>query len=91
MSYSEWVLWNKYFNKYGPLNPVRKYDRSGAILGHMVNHALGGKSKLEDFFPWGVKNSVDNNDDDEVEDLSIGEYIKKVFGGKVKIGKRKCR
>jgi hypothetical protein len=85
MGYSEWVLWNKYFKKYGPLNPIRKYDRAGAMIAHIIDHALGGKHKFEDFLPFG------KHKDEEDEELRIGEYIEKALGGKVKIGKRKRR
>jgi hypothetical protein len=82
MGYNEYLLWCKYRNKYGPLNPVRLYDRSGAIIASQVNNAHGGKAKVEDFIVYGR---------DPEEEIDISEYIKAAFGGKVKIGKRKRR
>lgn len=82
MSYSEYLLWCKYRKKYGPLNPVRMYDRIGAIQAVQLNNIHGGKAKFEDFAPYGMEK-------EEQADVDISEYIKQAFGGKVKIGKRK--
>lgn len=82
MGYREYLLWCKYREKYGPLNPVRMYDRGAAIIAAMVNNAHGGKAKPDDFIPYGKAQ-------EEESEIDISEYIKAAFGGKVNIGKRK--
>lgn len=81
MGYREYVLWVKYRKKYGPLSPVRMYDRSAAIIAATINNAHGGKAKPEDYIPYGK----------DVEEVDISQYIQSAFGGKVRIGKRKRR
>ena len=80
MGYREYILWTKYRKKYGPLSPVRLYDRGAAIIASTINNAHGGKAKPEDYIPYGK---------DEEKEVDISQYIQAAFGGKVKIGKRK--
>lgn len=83
MGYREYVLWTKYRRKYGPLSPVRLYDRGAAIIASTINNAHGGKAKPEDYIPYGK---------DEVEEFNPDIEIQKLIsGGGVKIGKRKRR
>lgn len=82
MGYREYELWCKYRQKYGPMNPIRMYDRAGAIVASQINNAHGGKAKPQDFIPFGTV-------EEEQSEVDISEYIKAAFGGKVKIGKRK--
>lgn len=82
MGYREYLLWFRYRKKYGPLNPVRMYDRSGAIVATQINNAYGGKARFEDFATFGIEAK---------EKQEISDYIQSAFGGKVKIGKRKRR
>lgn len=82
MGYREYILWTKYRKKYGPLSPIRMYDRGAAIISATINNAHGGKAKPEDYIPYGK----DTSEDIEVD---ISQYIQAVFGGKVKIGRRK--
>lgn len=53
MSASEFNLWLAYRSKYGPLNPVRKYDAGSALIASIINRAHGGKATAKDFMPWG--------------------------------------
>lgn len=82
MGYSEYLLWCKYRKKYGPINPIRMYDRGPAIVATQINNAYRGKAKVEDFIAFGKE---------ETPEVDISEYIQAAFGGKVKIGKRKRR
>lgn len=82
MSYREYLIWAKYRRKYGPMNPIRMFDQSSAIVASQINNAHGGKAKPQDFIFYGKEESAE-------VDVDISEYIKAAFGGKVKIGKRK--
>ena len=90
ITHREYILWTKYRKKYGPLNPIRMYDRSGAIVAHQINQANKGKAKVLDFIPWG-KDEVEEDEIKSAEEVTMGDYIKAVLGGKVNIGKRKRR
>src|ERR1700753_2532030 len=61
MSIKELNLWRAYRAKYGPLNPVRKYDRPAALICASMSAALGGNAKIMDFMPFGR----DENDFEE--------------------------
>lgn len=80
MGVREFDLWCMYRNKYGPMNPVRKYDQGGALVASQINRAHGGKARPLDFMPYGK---------DKDEPLSINEFIAATFGNGVKIGKRR--
>lgn len=79
ITYKEFELWLQYRAKYGPLNPVRRYDHGAALVASQINNAHGGKARPVDFMPYGK----------EDEPLSINEFIAATFGNGVKIGKRR--
>lgn len=55
ISSRELDLWAKYRAKYGPLNPIRKYDQGNAIVAAAINNAHGGKASAKDFMPYLTK------------------------------------
>jgi hypothetical protein len=79
MGYREYLLWCAYRKKYGPMNPIRKYDIPSAIVASQVNNAHGGKAKPLDFVQYGK--------DEESQEISTEQMIEKVFGGAVKRGR----
>lgn len=81
MSRSEFSLWCRYRAKYGPMNPVRMFDQSGAFVAAQVNNAHGGKATPKDFMP--------HYKEHEQQEVSIQEFVDKVLKGAVKIGKRR--
>lgn len=56
---AEFRIWLLYRKKYGPLNPIRKYDQSGAIVASQINNAHGGKANPIDFMPYFEKPQED--------------------------------
>lgn len=62
MSSRELNLWGSYRKKYGPFNPVRKYDAGAAVIAATINNVYGGKAKPLDFMPYG-------RDDAEEDDI----------------------
>jgi len=74
MGYREYLVWNAYRNKYGPLNPVRMYDQAGAIVASQINNAYGGKAKPIDFMPYAPKQE-EKTDDEILEALILGGKI----------------
>lgn len=64
MSYDEFILWTEYRSKYGPLNPVRKYDNGFALIASLISNAHGGKAKPADFLPYGKKKIEEDIDVD---------------------------
>lgn len=90
MGYREYELWCRYRQKYGPLNPVRMYDRAGAMVATQINNAHGGKAKPQDFIPFGndVNEEQDFNPDNDVK-LLIQSGAKIQSDRQVKVGKRK--
>lgn len=60
----EFDLWCQYRNKYGPLDPVRKYDRGFALLSSLLANAHGGKTVPNDFLPYG-KDKIEEQDEDQ--------------------------
>lgn len=67
-----------YRQKYGPMNDVRRYDRPAALIGSILSHAHGGKTKMEDLMPFGK----------EANESSLGD-IMSTLGPGVIIGKRR--
>jgi len=65
LSSRELDLWGRYRNKYGPMNPVRKYDAGPALISSLINQSNGGKAKPKDFMPYGRE--VDEYGDDIVD------------------------
>lgn len=80
ISYREYMLWSAYRNKYGPLNPIRMYDQSGAVTASQINNAFGGKAKPQDFMVY-----LKRPEEDEESDLE--EHFMKFLGKGVKIGR----
>lgn len=79
MTSREFNLWCSYFTKYGPLNPVRKYDQMGAIVAMTINNAHGGKRNVTDFLPYHKQE----------EDIIVDEkgFIAALGTTRVKIGR----
>lgn len=59
MSYEEVSLWIEYRRKFGPLDPVRKYDKGFALVAALINNSHGGKAKPKDFLPYGKEPEQD--------------------------------
>jgi hypothetical protein len=55
MSNREFNGWLAYRKKWGPLNPMRRFDRPAALISVMLNHAHGGKAEMTDYLPWPVE------------------------------------
>lgn len=85
ITWREYMLWLAYRTKYGPLNPVRKYDLGFAVLNAQLNNMFGGKAKWKDFIFWGKD---DKQDDEEPKELTL-QHVISAFGGKVKFGRRR--
>lgn len=81
ISYREYLLWCAYRNKYGPLNPVRRYDLGHALVAAQINNAHGGKAKPVDFMPYHPDYKVD-----DVKEVGVDEFIA-ALGSGVKIGR----
>jgi hypothetical protein len=80
MSPAELDVWIQYRNKYGPMNPVRMYDRGAAIIATLVSRSAGGKANVDDFLPFGEKHTDYIEPDPE-------EFLR-ALGPGVKIGQR---
>lgn len=56
MSGVEFRGWLAYRDKWGPLNPVRLYDRPAALQAHMTRVMNGDKSsKMQDMMPYPIE------------------------------------
>lgn len=53
MTFNEFITWILYRNKYGGMNPVRKYDMSGALICSVMGKLQGKKVSVEDFLAFG--------------------------------------
>jgi len=62
MSSRELDLWGRYRKKYGPLNPVRKYDSGAAVIASQINNVYGGKARPIDFMPYGHEDVDESGD-----------------------------
>lgn len=71
MTVSEVALWAAYFKKFGPLNAVRMYDRPAALLAYVASRAVGGKSTMQDFMPFGREEKEATFDD--LVDILVGD------------------
>lgn len=71
MSVRELDLWGKYRKKYGPMDPVRMFDKGFALVASMISQANGGKAKPIDFMPYGRDNPSEDTfvDPDEFVNL----------------------
>lgn len=54
MSHVEFKSWLAYRAKWGPLDPVRRYDRPAALVAHLIAATNGGKGKMQDMMPWPI-------------------------------------
>lgn len=75
ISSRELDLWGRYRKKYGPLNPVRKYDAGAALIASQINNAHGGKARPLDFMPYG-RDKVDYDGDTVVDTDQFIEMLK---------------
>lgn len=85
ISSRELDLWGRYRNKYGPLNPVRKYDSGAALVASMIVNSQGGKTKPNDFMPYGRDTNLDDSGDVIVETDEFIELLK--LTGRAKVGR----
>jgi hypothetical protein len=76
MSAGEFGRWVEYFNKYGRVNPIRMFDFGPALLAWRIDSALGGKSEIKHYMPYGMQDEAIQPD----ELGSISDIIKE-FGG----------
>lgn len=74
MSVPEFVSWVNYRQQRGPLNAMVRMDYGFAMLARLINNALGGKGKLEDYLLWFER----------PEEAPSLENLAKIFGAKVK-------
>lgn len=51
MTYSEALMWSAFIKKRGSLNVGMRLENGFALLAVMINRALGGKAKMEDYMP----------------------------------------
>lgn len=58
-----------YRHKYGPLNPVRKYDAGAALISSLVAQLGGNKATAKDFMPWGKEGEQLPDVLDNLEDI----------------------
>lgn len=52
MTYEEAAAWQQYMHKHGRLSIHERLERGFAMLCTVVNHAVGGKAKMETFMPY---------------------------------------
>lgn len=53
MTFNEFLTWSLYTQKYGSLNPVRKYDMGAAVICWVMSKLHGKKASIEDFLAFG--------------------------------------
>ncbi len=82
ISWSEYELWLEYREKYGPLDPIRKYDLGYATVAAQINQMNGGTKTAMDFLYYNKEEK-----EEEVSGVSIESFVKALGG--VKIGQRK--
>lgn len=75
MTASEVEVWGAYRAKYGSLNPVRKYDRSGAIVSAILSKVYGGKAEPEDFFLQAKPEQAELTPEQHIALLSKGSNV----------------
>lgn len=51
VTHDEYVSWCAYVKKNGTLNIGMRLEMGFAMLAHVTNNTMGGKTKLEDFLP----------------------------------------
>lgn len=71
MTYREALMWSDFIKKRGSLHTGLRLENGFALLAVMMNRALGGKARMEDFMPHA---------DQKVADLA--DVMKLVSGGR---------
>ncbi len=77
ISMSEFAIWLAYRRKFGPMNPVRRYDTGSALIASMISRAHGGKATAQDFMPFPVKEPIDDDPDKMVALLLADKTVKR--------------
>ena len=49
LTVNEVAAWGAYRKKYGPMNPIRRYDLGSAIIASSIYRVNGGKTSPNDF------------------------------------------
>lgn len=70
MTPAELRVWGLYRGKYGPMNPVRRFDAGPAIVASVINNAHGGKATPNDYMPY---NRPPEPEPDEVMKLLMAD------------------
>ena len=71
MSFAEFGRHIDYFNKYGRITPVRKYDFGSALLAWKIDQHTGSKTEITDYLRFGKIPEQEASVDD----------VLKAFGG----------
>ena len=81
MSYWEAKRWALYLEKRGSLNVGMRLEMGFALLAAMINHALGGKAKPQDFMPHvGEVESPEATAEDIMKILTGAARSSKILG-----------
>lgn len=64
----EYRVWLAYRMKYGPMNPVRRYDAPAALIASFILNVHGNKAKPSDFMPYG-KPTIEADGDMPLQDF----------------------
>lgn len=79
ISIKEFEVWIKYRQKYGPMNPVRRYDVGPAVVASMVARANGQRISALDLIQYGKEPEIE-------EEVDEGAFIA-ALSGKAKYGR----
>lgn len=85
MTVNELNIWGRYFDRYGPVNPERMYDKGAAILASQMNLLNGRKFMPIDFMPYSKKHESESS---EII-LETEDDLMKALGGVAKIVQRR--
>lgn len=86
VSERELDLWVRYRKKYGPLDPVRRFDTGAAIIASTLVRVHGGKSVPADFLAYGKSQRQES--DTEVDFDGFTAALMAAAPGRVKYGRR---
>ena len=79
ITHTEFMTWLAYRQKFGPMNPVRKYDAGPAMLSSFLLNVMGGaKTKPRDFMPYGLDPIIEQPPEPTIE-----EFIQALGGSRV--------
>lgn len=78
---NEFRTWIKYREKFGPMNPIRRYDVGPATVAALISQAHGGKAKPIDFIHYGKEPEPDVI-------VDAAGFIA-ALGGRVKYGRKR--